>query len=156
MLTSLVVSHHKRPGCASLEPADNSHCTEARATCESSSIPIGDPPVPSLDVCASALHFPNPTHCLVVALNGGTNDEASSWLIPPVILFRKRSLLSIFVLPAPPNYASTRQMPLEARGQVDWNYVRNATKLEENANVGLVVRLMDNLEKIDLLATRCT
>jgi hypothetical protein len=73
-----------------------------------------------------------------------------------VILSRKRSLLSISALPAPPNYASTRQAPLEARGQVDCNHVRNATKMEENASVNLAVRLMDNLEKIDLLTTRCT
>jgi len=60
------------------------------------------------------------------------------------------------VLPAPPNYAGTRQTPLETRGQVDCNHVRNATKMEENANIELAVRLMDNLEKIDLLTNRCT
>jgi hypothetical protein len=39
------------------------------------------------------------------------------------------------VLPVPPNYAGTRQTPLEARRQVDCNHVRNATKMEENANI---------------------
>jgi len=105
-------------------------------------------------------HSEGNTNChgndLIVALNGGTHGEASSWEFPPVILSRKRRLLLISVLPAPPNYASTRQTPLETRGQVDCNHVRNATKMEENANIELAVRLMDNLEKIDLLTTRCT
>jgi hypothetical protein len=39
------------------------------------------------------------------------------------------------VLPAPPSYAGTRQTPLEARRQVDCNRLRNATKMEENANI---------------------
>jgi hypothetical protein len=45
-----------------------------------------------------------------VALNGGTYGERSSWEFPPVILSRKRSLLLISVLPAPPNYASEVSM----------------------------------------------
>ena len=72
---------------------------------------------------------------LVVVLNCGAHGEASSWELPPVILSRKLSLLSMSVLSAPPNYAGTRQTPLEARGQVDCNHVRNATKIEENAVV---------------------
>ena len=60
------------------------------------------------------------------------------------------------VLPAPPNYADTRQTPLEARGQVGCNHVRNATKMEENAVVrskgevnvkGLLIELLPRATK---------